>query len=75
MVRGPTAPKGTALPCASHVPTMIGMKMDGNSATTVASNDRPSAERSDPRVTIKKEKNPLQQREGSVSTGKGWNTA
>ena len=59
MVRGPTAPKGTALPCASHAPAMMGMKIDGNSATTVASNERPNADRSPPSVTTIKEKRPL----------------
>jgi hypothetical protein len=46
---------------------MIGMKMEGNSATTVASNEWPRADSSDPRVTTKKEKNPLQQRGGNIS--------
>ena len=59
IVNGPTAPKGTALPCVIHVPTMIGMKMEGNSATTVASNERPNADRSPPSVTTIKEKRPL----------------
>jgi hypothetical protein len=60
MVKGPTAPKGTALPCASQDPTMIGIKILGKSATTVASNERPRMDSTAPSVTVTKEKNPLQ---------------
>ncbi len=59
IVKGPIAPKGTALPCASQVPTIMGMKRLGNSATTVASYEWPNADNKPPLVTTVNEKKPL----------------